>query len=122
VAARYVARLNGVTEIALTLLDVLDSFEEINVCTEYRLNEVSIDYLPAREDLLAQVSPVLTAVPGWTTDTTSARSIDELPDGARGYISFLEEQIGARVTMVGVGPDREQLVPLTDDAAILAVA
>jgi adenylosuccinate synthase len=122
VAARYVARLNGVTEIALTLVDVLDVFEEINVCTQYRLNEVSVDYLPAREDLLHQVSPELTAVPGWLSDTTGARTGDDLPEGARAYISFLEGEIGARVTMVGVGPDREQLVPLTDDAAILSVA
>lgn len=122
VAARYVARLNGVTEIALTLVDVLDVFEEINVCTQYRLNEVNIDYLPAREDLLAQVQPVLTAIPGWKQDTTGSRSAADLPEGARAYIAFLEREIGARVTMVGVGPDREQLVPLTDDAAILAVA
>jgi adenylosuccinate synthase len=122
VAARYVARLNGVTEIALTLVDVLDVFEEINVCTQYRLNEVSVDYLPAREDLLQQVSPLLTSVQGWLSDTTGARSADDLPEGARAYISFLEGEIGARVTMVGVGPDREQLVPLTDDAAILSVA
>lgn len=122
VAARYVARLNGVTEIALTLLDVLDVFEEINVCTEYRLNEVSIDYLPAREDLLAQVSPVLTSLSGWKQETTRARDAADLPDGARAYIAFLEKAVDARVTMVGVGPDREQLVPLTEDAAILVTA
>lgn len=122
VAARYVARLNGVTEIALTLLDVLDVFEEINVGTQYRLNEVSVDYLPAREDLLQQVAPEFTPVSGWRSDTTSARSADDLPEGARAYISFLESEIGARITMAGVGPDREQLVPLADDAAILSVA
>jgi adenylosuccinate synthase len=122
VAARYVARLNGVTEVALTLLDVLDGFEEINVCTKYRLNEVMIDHLPAREDLLAQVNPVLTPITGWRTVTTDARAASDLPDKARDYIAFIEREIDARVTMVGVGPDREQLVPLTDDAAILAVA
>lgn len=122
VAARYVARLNGVTEVALTLLDVLDAFEEINVCTGYRLNEVSVDYLPAREDLLQQVQPVFSQVPGWRSDTTAARAASDLPDGARAYLGFLEREIGARITMVGVGPDREQLVPLTADAAILSVA
>lgn len=120
VAGRYVARLNGVTEIALSLLDVLDVFEEIRVCTGYQLNEMSINYLPAREDLLAQVVPMLSSVEGWREDISSARSVDDLPAGARGYISFLEKAVGARVTMVGVGPDREQLVPLTEDAAMLA--
>ena len=122
VAARYVARLNGVTEIALTLLDVLDVFDEIQVCTQYRLNEVSLDYLPAREDLLTQVSPVLTPMPGWKQETTNARAAGDLPTAARDYVAFIEKEVSARVTMVGVGPDREQLVPLTDDAAILAAA
>jgi adenylosuccinate synthase len=122
VAARYVARLNGVTEIALTLLDVLDVFEEIEVGTRYGLNEVSIDYLPAREDLLAQVTPDFSALPGWKQEITAARSAADLPRNALGYIEFLQQQIGARITMVGVGPDRSQLVPLTADAAIVSAA
>jgi adenylosuccinate synthase len=120
VAARYVARLNGVTEVALTLLDVLDAFDEIKVCTAYRLNDVNVDYLPARDDLLAQVEPVFTTLPGWNADTSGIRTASDLPPNARRYIDFLQQQIGAPITMVGVGPDREQLVPLTDDAAILS--
>lgn len=119
VAARYVARLNGVTEIALTLLDVFDVFDEIKVCTAYRLNDVTINHLPAREDLLTQVKPVFTTLPGWKTDITGVRHPEDLPPEAKGYIAFLEEQIGVPITMVGVGPDREQLVPLHDSAAIL---
>jgi adenylosuccinate synthase len=119
VAARYVARLNGVTEVALTLLDVLDTFEEIKVCTAYRLNDVSVRYLPARDDLLDQVKPEFKTVRGWNSDTSGIRSVADLPGNAVNYVSFLEKQIGAPVTMVGVGPDREQLVPLTDDAAVL---
>ncbi|MEA2528714.1 MAG: adenylosuccinate synthase [Thermomicrobiales bacterium] len=119
VAARYVARLNGVTEIALTLLDVLDTFDEIKVCTAYRMNDVSVNYLPARDDLMAQVKPEFTTLPGWKADTSGARSASDLPPNALAYIRFLEEHLGAPITMVGVGPDREQLVPLTDDAAIL---
>jgi adenylosuccinate synthase len=119
VAARYVARLNGVTEVALTLLDVLDTFAEIKVGTAYRLNDVSVRYLPARDDLLAQVKPEFAIVPGWNTDTSGIRTASDLPENARNYVSFLEKQIGAPITMVGVGPDREQLVPLTDDAAIM---
>lgn len=122
VAARYVARLNGITEIALTLLDVLDIFPEIEVCTGYRLNDVSLQHLPARGDLLAQVTPEYETVVGWQSATTQIRSADELPANARAYIRFLEERIGVPITMVGVGPDREQLVPLTDDAAIVGAS
>ncbi|HKG26569.1 MAG TPA: adenylosuccinate synthase [Thermomicrobiales bacterium] len=119
VAARYVARLNGVTEVALTLLDVLDTFDEIKVCTAYRLNDVSVGHLPARDDLLAQVKAEFQTLPGWKAETSQIRTADELPANAMAYIRFLEGQIGAPITMVGVGPDREQLVPLTGDAAIL---
>jgi adenylosuccinate synthase len=119
VAGRYMVRLNGITEIALTLLDVLDQFESIRVCTAYRLNEVSISYLPARNDLLEQVAPEFTALPGWQMDTTSARSASDLPENARRYVEFLEHALGAPITMVGIGPSRDQLVPLTDSAAIL---
>ncbi len=119
VAAKYMARLNGVSEIALTLLDVLDTFETIRVCTSYQLNEVSVSYLPARNDLVQQVTPVYTDLPGWGTDTTSARAATDLPTNARRYVEFLESVIGAPITMAGVGPAREQLVPLSHSAAIL---
>lgn len=112
VAARHIARLNGVSDIALTLLDVLDTFEEIDVCVGYRISDRVIDYMPARDDELAQVEPVYETVPGWLADTTSARTATDLPAGARAYIRFLEERVGAPVSLVGVGPSREQLVPL----------
>jgi adenylosuccinate synthase len=111
-----------VTEIALTLVDVLDAFDEVRVCTSYQLNELQIDYLPAREDLLAQVTPSFTSAAGWRQDITGARRRADLPEGALAYIALLEREVGARITMVGVGPDREQLVPVSDEAAILAVA
>jgi adenylosuccinate synthase len=122
VAARYVARLNGVTEVALTLLDVFDTFDQIKIGTGYRLNDVSLGYLPARDDLLTQVKPEFQSLPGWESDITGIRSASDLPARAVDYVHFLEDQIGAPITMVGVGPDREQLVPLTDDAAILQPA
>ncbi len=123
VAARSIARLNGITEVALTLLDVLDAFDEVKVCTGYRLKDVVVDHLPARDDILAQVTPVYTTLPGWQQATTDARSASDLPDGALAYVRFLQEAIGAPVSLVGVGPSRDQLVPLRDDAAIgLAIA
>lgn len=118
VAARHVARLNGVTEIAMTLLDVFDPFDEIRVCTAYRLAGETIRHLPARDDLLAGIEPVYETLPGWTQDTTSARVAADLPENARGYLRFVEEQLGAPVTLVGVGPGREQLVPLTGSSPL----
>ncbi|CAA9544918.1 MAG: Adenylosuccinate synthetase [uncultured Thermomicrobiales bacterium] len=112
VAAAHVARLNGATEVALTLLDVLDAMPEIRVCTGYTLDGQVIDRLPARDDELARVVPVLTTLPGWETPTTGARRAEDLPAAARAYVRFLEQAIGAPVTLVGVGPSRQQLVPL----------
>jgi adenylosuccinate synthase len=112
VAARYVARLNGISEIALTLLDVFDVFDEIRVCTAYRLNEVTIDYLPASEDLLTQVTPVYETLPGWLVATTPARQATDLPPAALAYVRFLEAKLGVPITRVGVGPGREQIVSL----------
>src|SRR5262249_52261566 len=117
VAARNVVRLNGVTEVALTLLDVLDGLDQIKVCTAYRLHDVSVDPLPARDDLLFQIQPEFTTLTGWQSETSDARRAADLPPRARAYVDFLQELIGARITMVGVGPDREQIVPLADDAA-----
>lgn len=136
VAARSVARLNGVTEVALTLLDVLDAFDEISVCTGYRLSRSrgaeagpdlaraaagdagqriepkAIDHPPSTLEAWESVTPVYERMPGWRHPTTGARSPGDLPEQARRYVRFLEETLGAPVTMVGVGPSREQLVPL----------
>ncbi|MFM9107080.1 MAG: adenylosuccinate synthase [Chloroflexota bacterium] len=112
VAARHIARLNGVSDIALTLLDVLDAFDAIEVCTAYRIGDRIIDYMPARDDELARVEPVYETVPGWRRDTTGARAAVDLPEAARAYIRFVEERVGAPVSLVGVGPAREQLVAL----------
>ena len=114
VAARRVVRLNGVTEIALTLLDVFDTFDEVKVGVSYRLNDVSLDTLPARDDLLAQVTPVYEILPGWLQPTTEALHRRDLPLAALAYVEFLEDALGAPITMVGVGPNRQQLVPLRD--------
>lgn len=112
VAGRSMTRLNGVTEVALTLLDVLDVFEEIQVCTGYRLGDQTIAHIPARESVLRQVEPIYTPVPGWKQPITGARVLDDLPSGALAYAQFLESALGVPITMVGVGPSREQLIRL----------
>jgi adenylosuccinate synthase len=119
VAARHVARLNGVTEVAVTLVDVLDAFEEIQVCTGYGIDGTVTNRVPALVDDYQKAQPVYESVDGWSRDITGARVAADLPENARTYLRRLEQLIGAPVTMAGVGPAREQLVPLTDTAAIL---
>ncbi|MBL8130192.1 MAG: adenylosuccinate synthase [Chloroflexia bacterium] len=110
VAARYVAQLNGVSDVALTLLDVFDVFESINVCVAYDLDGRRIETVPARIEELTRAQPVYETLEGWRTSTVDARTPDDLPRQARAYIAFLQEQIGAPITKVGVGPARNQLV------------
>jgi adenylosuccinate synthase len=112
VAARYVARLNGISDIALTLLDVFDVFETIQVCVAYEIEGELVDGVPARADRLARVRPVYEALPGWRASTVGARRAEELPGPAVDYLRFIEDQIGVPVSLVGVGPGRDQLVPL----------
>ena len=122
VAARHIVRLNGVTEITMTLLDVLDAFEEIQVCTAYGGEGELLDHIPASTERLARAVPVYEARPGWMHDITAARTAADLPRYALDYVKYVEGLVGAPITMVGVGPAREQLVALTADAAINAVA
>jgi adenylosuccinate synthase len=122
VAARYVAQLSGVSEIALTLLDVLDAFESIDVCVAYELDGEIIESLPARLDELMRAKPIYERLEGWKQSTTAARRPDELPDQAAGYLRFLERQIGVPIRLVGVGPAREQIVPFAPSAGQLVSA
>jgi adenylosuccinate synthase len=110
VAARQSGRLNGVTEIAVTLLDVLDAFDEIKIATGYKTPSGDLTHVPALLDRLEDATAVWESLPGWNSDTTSARSWGELPDAAIKYLDRLQQQIGAPVRYVGVGPAREQLI------------
>ncbi len=113
VAARQTSRLNGVSEVALTLVDVLDVFDEIGVCTGYRLPDRELRHVPALLDELDGATPDLEFLPGWLDDTTGVRSFSDLPQNLLGYIEHLESHLGAPVRYVGVGPDREQLIDRT---------
>ncbi|MEZ4665576.1 MAG: adenylosuccinate synthase [Thermomicrobiales bacterium] len=114
VAARRVVRLNGVTEIALTLLDVLDAFDPIQVGVGYELDGRPITTVPSISTDYDRVQPVLSPSTGWLEDITAARAASELPPRALDYIARIGELAGAPVSMVGVGPDRDQLVPVGD--------
>jgi adenylosuccinate synthase len=110
VVVRYASRINGLTDVAVTKLDVLDSFPEVPVCTGYRIDGEPVPYPPAREDLWARIEPVYEELPGWQQDTSGARAYDDLPPKARHYVERIAELLGAPVGLIGVGPWREQLI------------
>ncbi|MFH1022960.1 MAG: adenylosuccinate synthase [Planctomycetota bacterium] len=111
VAARYMVRVNGITELAVTKLDIYDNFEaSIQVCTAYRLDGKRIEGYPADAGALERCVPVYEKWPGWSEDTSAARKFSGLPRNARRYIARLEDVLGARISMISVGPEREQII------------
>ncbi|MEJ5913079.1 adenylosuccinate synthase [Pseudokineococcus sp. 1T1Z-3] len=108
--ARYAARVNGVTDFVLTKLDVLGGLERIPVCTGYEVEGRHLDELPATQTDLHHARPVLTELEGWQEDISGARTWEELPPAAQRYVEALEEMSGARISVIGVGPGREESV------------
>ncbi|HEX3910853.1 MAG TPA: adenylosuccinate synthase [Solirubrobacteraceae bacterium] len=117
VALRYAARLNSLTALVITKLDVLSGFDRIQVCTSYRGAEDAVfDDFPYHQTVLHHTSAELTELPGWQEDLGECRTLSDLPDAAREYLKFISEHSGVPVMLVGVGPGREQVL-WTDDAA-----
>jgi adenylosuccinate synthase len=110
VIARYAARINGLTEIALTKLDVLDKLPAIKVCTGYEYQGKLHAEFPADLDILHACSPVYKTLTGWEVSTTDVEEFDDLPQNARNYIKFLEKEIGVPISMVSVGPMRRKTI------------
>jgi adenylosuccinate synthase len=110
VVVRYAARVNGLTGLALTKLDVLDSFEEISICTGYTIDGEHHTDFPDDVARLERARPVLATMPGWMADTTAARTLEDLPEKARSYLARIEELAGVPVEFVSVGTQREQII------------
>jgi len=110
VMLRQAVRVNSLTEVALTKLDVLDTFDTVRVCVAYEAEGRRFDYPPYHQTTLHQVIPVYEDLPGWQRDLSGATSLADLPPAARQYVAFLAEQIGVPIKLVGVGPGREQFV------------
>jgi adenylosuccinate synthase len=110
VAARYTATLSGADELALMLLDVLSEVEEISVCTAYEAKGERLDHFPSDAFLLEQCRPVYETLPGWRTEISQARRLAELPAAARAYIERLSQLLALPVSIISVGPDREQTI------------
>ncbi|HEX6433394.1 MAG TPA: adenylosuccinate synthase [Gemmatimonadales bacterium] len=107
---RYATRVNGLTGLAVTKLDVLDSFAEIPVGTMYRLGGEACEEMPAEVEALARVEPVYEVLPGWSQPTGNARKLADLPAAARGYLDRLETLSGVPVRYVSVGTRRDQII------------
>ena len=110
VAARYSARLNGLTAVALTRLDVLDGFPSIEVSTAYRLDGELTTLFPAASHTLERCRPVYEELAGWQEETSGVRRFEDLPPAAKAYVQRMQELIGCRIDLVSVGPERDQAI------------
>jgi adenylosuccinate synthase len=111
VALRYAARINSLTALAVTKLDVLSGLETIRVCTRYRGAEgAEFDHFPYHQSVLHHASAEYVELPGWVEDLSEMRSEDELPAAARSYLQFVAEFVHVPVALIGVGPARDQVI------------
>jgi adenylosuccinate synthase len=110
VLVRQTVRTSGIDGLALTKLDILDGFDEIKVCTGYRLDGRDIDYLPAGEQAQARVEPVYETIDGWKEPTACARSWAQLPAQAIKYVRRIEELVGCPVALLSTSPEREDTI------------
>jgi adenylosuccinate synthase len=118
VALRYAARVNGLTGLCITKLDVLDDLETIKVCTKYKYRDEVLDELPPAQAIFGEVEPVYEELPGWKSDITGATSVQDLPQEAIDYLNFIVRNVRVPISLISVGPKREQhiKVPHPDHA------
>jgi adenylosuccinate synthase len=114
VVARYAARVNGVTDFVLTKLDVLTGLERVPVCVAYEVDGVRHDEMPVNQSDFHHARPIFEELPGWWEDITHCRTLEELPANARAYIDAVEAMSGAPMSVIGVGPGRDQIIVIRD--------
>ena len=110
VVGRYAQRINGVTDFVVTKLDVLTGLDTIPICVAYDVFGTRHDEMPVNQSDFHHATPIYEEMPGWPEDITGCREFDELPQAAQDYISRLEELIGARISAIGVGPGRDEVI------------
>lgn len=109
IALKYAIMINGVTDLIMMKSDVLDGFDEIKACVAYEIDGKRVEDFPyALDDV--EIKPVYTTLPGWKTDMTAMKSVDEFPENFKKYIDFLEKELETPITIVSIGPDRLQTV------------
>ena len=119
VAARTVVKINGITDIALTKLDVLDTFAEVKVCTSYRAGKRAVDVFPADAHDVAAVKPHYEVIHGWEA-RTEGKNVEDLPPRAIAYIRRLEQLVGCRIHLVSLGPERSAMVEMPESRGAAA--
>jgi adenylosuccinate synthase len=114
VIARYSSRINGITDLVVTKLDILTGIPKIPVCVAYDVDGVRYDEMPTDQTAFHHAKPIYAEFDGWTQDISGCRTFEDLPANAQAYVRSLEELSGARVSAVGVGPSRDAIIPLHD--------
>jgi adenylosuccinate synthase len=112
VILRYAARLNTLTALAVTKLDVLSEFDTLEVCVAYRIGDKNVEEFPQLCDDFAACEPVYTQLPGWRSDISGARKLEDLPAQARDYLDFISGKVGVPIRLISVGPERHQTILL----------
>ncbi|MDP4585822.1 MAG: adenylosuccinate synthase [Microbacteriaceae bacterium] len=112
--ARYSARINGVTDFVVTKLDVLTGLSEIPVCVAYQVDGVRFDEMPVNQSDFHHATPIYENFPGWTDDISAARKFEDLPANAQNYVRAIESMSGARISAIGVGPARDEIIAIHD--------
>jgi adenylosuccinate synthase len=110
VVGRYAVRVNGITDLVVTKLDVLSGLEKVPICVGYEVDGKRVDEMPLTQTAFHHATPVYEELDGWWEDITKARAFEELPANAQRYVERIEELCGTRVSVVGVGPGREENV------------
>jgi adenylosuccinate synthase len=112
--ARFATRVNGLTDIFLTKLDVLTGWEQIPVCVAYDVDGTRCDEIPMTQTDFHHAKPIYEYLPGWTEDISGAKTLADLPANARSYVQFLEDVSGTRISAIGVGQDRDATISIHD--------
>jgi adenylosuccinate synthase len=112
VIARYASRVNGLTDLVVTKLDVLTGMEKVPVCVAYDVDGTRYDEMPDDQSAFHHAKPIYEELPGWWEDISHARSIEDLPANAQAYLRHLEDISGCRISAVGVGPRRDEIIPI----------
>ena len=112
--ARYATRVNGLTDIFLTKLDVLTGWEKIPVCVAYEVDGQRVDEIPMTQTEFHHAKPVYEYLPGWSEDISDARELSDLPANAQAYVRFLEDVSGTPISAIGDGQDRDATIALRD--------
>jgi len=107
---RYATRINGITDLVLTKLDILTGLEQVPVCVAYDVDGVRFDEVPVNQTEFHHATPILEYFPGWSEDISTARTFEDLPQSAQDYVLALEKMSNTRISVIGVGPERDQVI------------